>query len=130
LPDFNLADVTLHHGTDASELYESEWETVLRNHRKDDATVGLLEPMTENWEILSSSHSFKKIDAFTIRFDVKIPKDKEIKIRLQGQIRFVGTDILVPCSPESITALFIAFDFLLPVVNGSRILVNMHDFFW
>jgi len=64
-----------------SKLYESEWEIVLRNHRKDDATVGLLEPMTENWEILSSSHSFKKVDAFTIRFDVKIPKDKEIKIR-------------------------------------------------
>jgi len=64
-----------------SRLYESEWEIVLRNHRKEDATVGLLEPMTQNWEILSSNHSFKKVDAFTIRFDVKVPKDQEIKIR-------------------------------------------------
>jgi len=64
-----------------SRLYESEWEIVLRNHRENDTTVGLLEPMTENWEILKSSHPFKKIDAFTIRFDVKIPKDEEITIR-------------------------------------------------
>ena len=63
-----------------SRLYESEWEIVLKNHRKEDATVGLLEPMTENWEILSSNHSFKKVDAFTIKFDVKVPRDKEIKI--------------------------------------------------
>ncbi|MCK4535141.1 MAG: hypothetical protein KAT81_06365, partial [Syntrophobacterales bacterium] len=63
-----------------SKLYESEWEIVLRNHRKEDGTVGLLEPMTQNWEILSSNHSFKKVDAFTIRFDVKVPRDKEIKI--------------------------------------------------
>jgi len=64
-----------------SRLYESEWEIVLRNHRKNDTTVGLLEPMTENWEILKSSHPFKKVDAFTVRFDVKIPKDEEITIR-------------------------------------------------
>ncbi len=64
-----------------AKLSESEWEIVLKNHRNDAATVGLLEPMSENWEIISSNYSFNKVDAFTIRFDVTIPKDKEIKIR-------------------------------------------------
>ena len=64
-----------------SQLNESEWEIVLRNHREDDTPVGVLEPMTTNWEIVSSSHPFKKVDASTIRFDVQVPRDKEITIR-------------------------------------------------
>ena len=64
-----------------AKLCESEWEIVLKNHRNDAATVGLLEPMSENWEIISSNYSFNKVDAFTIRFDVTIPQNKEVKIR-------------------------------------------------
>ncbi|MBN2538549.1 MAG: DUF4139 domain-containing protein, partial [Deltaproteobacteria bacterium] len=64
-----------------SQLNESEWEIVLRNHREDDTPVGVLEPMAANCEIVSNSHPFKKVDASTIRFDVQVPRDKEITIR-------------------------------------------------
>ncbi|HPQ45063.1 MAG TPA: hypothetical protein PKZ42_12650 [Syntrophales bacterium] len=68
-----------------SRLNESEWEIVLKNHRKEDMPVGVLEPMSSNWEMVSSSHPFTKINASTVRFDVQVPKDNEITIRYRVQ---------------------------------------------
>lgn len=61
-------------------LHESEWEITLRNHKEEDVTVGIVEPLFGNWQVISKSHPFKKVDAFTIRFDVKVPKDGEVKV--------------------------------------------------
>ncbi len=64
----------------ASDVYESEWEITLRNHKKEDVTVSLIEPLYGTWQVLSNSHPFSKEDAFTIRFDVPVAKDKEVKV--------------------------------------------------
>ncbi|MBE9546259.1 MAG: DUF4139 domain-containing protein [Proteobacteria bacterium] len=64
-----------------SKLYESEWEITLRNHKEKDITVGIVEPLSGNWEVISKSHPYRKVDAYTIRFDVEVPRDKEVKVK-------------------------------------------------
>jgi hypothetical protein len=58
----------------------------LRNHKDKEVRVGLIEPLFGNWKILSNSHPFRKADAFTLRFDVKVPKDGEAKVRYRVQV--------------------------------------------
>ncbi|MEW6348283.1 MAG: DUF4139 domain-containing protein [Thermodesulfobacteriota bacterium] len=67
-------------------LWESEWEITLRNRKDADVTVGIVEPLIGNWEVISKSHPFEKKDAFTIRFDVKVPKDKELKVKYRIRV--------------------------------------------
>lgn len=63
-----------------SHVAEVEWEVTLRNHKQEDVTVGIIEPLWGHWEVVSESHPHTKVDAFTIRFDVKVPKDGETKV--------------------------------------------------
>jgi hypothetical protein len=67
-------------------LYETEWEVTLRNHKSVDVTIGLIEPLIGNWKIVSSSHDYKKVDAFTVRFDVKVPQDGEVKVKYRVRV--------------------------------------------
>ncbi|MDD5656789.1 MAG: DUF4139 domain-containing protein [Elusimicrobia bacterium] len=63
-----------------SRLRESAWEITLRNHKPAEAVVIVEEPVSGSWKVLESSHPYKKLDAFTIRFEVKVPKDGETKV--------------------------------------------------
>lgn len=67
-------------------LYETEWEITLRNHKQEDIMVGIVEPLFGSWELISSSHPYKKVDAFTIKFEVKIPKDGEVKVKYRIRV--------------------------------------------
>lgn len=71
----------------SSKIHESEWEITLRNHKEEDVEVGLVEPLYSDWEVLKNSHPFTKLDAFTIRFDVKVPRDKEVKVRYKIRVK-------------------------------------------
>jgi hypothetical protein len=64
----------------SARLYESEWEITLRNQKTSAVRVSVVEPMTGNWSVVSSSQPFKKTDAFTIRFDVPVPPGGEAKV--------------------------------------------------
>jgi hypothetical protein len=52
---------------------ESSWEVHLRNHKDEDVEVEVVEPIGGEWRILSSTHTWKKLDAHTFNFNVKIP---------------------------------------------------------
>jgi len=67
-------------------LHESEWEITLRNHKKEDITVGIVEPLFGNWVVISNNYPYKKVDAFTIRFDVTVPKDGEVKVKYRIKV--------------------------------------------
>ncbi len=62
-------------------LHESEWEVTLRNHKEEDVKVGIVEPLYGNWTVISNSHPYEKVDAFTIRFNIDVPEDKEVKVK-------------------------------------------------
>lgn len=67
-------------------LYESEWEIKLRNHKDEDVRVGIIEPLFGNWEVISKSHSYEKLDASTIKFDVNVPKDGETVVKYRVRV--------------------------------------------
>lgn len=67
-------------------LHESEWEITIRNHKKMDITIGVVEPFSDNWEVINSSHPYKKVDAFTIRFDVNIQDNEEARLRYRVRV--------------------------------------------
>ncbi len=72
----------------ASDTYEASFEISLRNHKKEDVVVKVVEPIPGDWKMLSSSHEYKKTEAFTAEFTSPVPKDKETKITYRVRMRF------------------------------------------
>lgn len=72
----------------ASDTYEAGFEISLRNHKKEDVIVKVVEPIPGDWTMINSSHEFKKSEAFTAEFNIPVPKDKEIKLTYKVRMRF------------------------------------------
>ena len=71
-----------------SRLHETAWEITLRNHKDKEVSVGLVEPLFGNWKVIDKNHTFKKVDAFTVRFDVKVPTSGEVKVKYRVRVGF------------------------------------------
>ncbi|MFQ5897361.1 MAG: DUF4139 domain-containing protein [Candidatus Methylomirabilia bacterium] len=69
-------------------MYEVEWEISLRNHKEEDVTVTVIEPMPGDWEVLRSTHPHEKIEAHTLRFRIPVPKDGGTKLTYRVRLRF------------------------------------------
>jgi hypothetical protein len=52
---------------------ESAWEIVLRNHKDAAEKIEVVEPPNGDWEIVNASHTAKKEDAATFKFEVDVP---------------------------------------------------------
>lgn len=72
----------------ASDTYESAYEISIRNHKKQDIVVKVIEPIPGDWTMLNSSHDFKKTEAFTAEFQINVPKDKEVKLTYRVRTRY------------------------------------------
>lgn len=61
---------------------EESFEITLRNHKEEAADIIVKENLFRwiNWEIIEASHKYEKIDARTIHFKLRIPKDGEKKV--------------------------------------------------
>lgn len=70
----------------STRLHESEWEITIRNHKQEPVKVGIVEPVHGNWKVIANTHPFSKVNAFTLRFDVPVPKDEEVKVRYRVQV--------------------------------------------
>jgi hypothetical protein len=68
--------------------HETEWEVTIRNHKSEDISVQVLETIPGDWTVMSQSQKFTKVDAFTARFDVDVPKDGEAKVRYRVRIKY------------------------------------------
>ena len=71
-----------------SNLYEIEWEITLRNHKKEAVTVEVIEPMPGDWEILRSTQPHEKLEAFTARWKVPVPKEGAATLGYRTRVRF------------------------------------------
>ena len=67
---------------------ESAWSIELRNHKDRSETVEVIEPVSGDWEVLSSSHRWKKEDAHTFVFTVEVPARGETKIAYRVRNRW------------------------------------------
>ncbi|MGC2063162.1 MAG: DUF4139 domain-containing protein [Thermodesulfovibrionales bacterium] len=72
----------------ATDTYEAAFEISLRNHKKEDIVVRVLEPVPGDWTMISSSHPYKKADAFAAEFSIPVPKDGETKLEYRVKMRY------------------------------------------
>jgi hypothetical protein len=72
----------------AYDTYEAAFEISLRNHKKEDVTVKVVEPIPGDWKMLVNSHDFIKTEASTAEFNIPVPKDKEVKLTYRVRMRF------------------------------------------
>jgi hypothetical protein len=69
-------------------LFEVAFEVSLRNHKNEDIKVLVEEPIPGDWEMLSNTHPFEKLQAHLARFDVPVSKDKEVKVKYRIRFKY------------------------------------------
>jgi hypothetical protein len=69
-------------------LFEVGFEVSLRNHKDEDIKVFVEEPIPGDWEMLSNTHPYEKLQAHLIRFEVPVAKDKEVKVKYRIRFRY------------------------------------------
>ena len=70
-----------------SGLWEVEWEISLRNHKKQDQVVTVIEPVPGDWQVLHSTHAYDKPEAHTLKFTLPVPKDGATKLVYRVRIK-------------------------------------------
>lgn len=72
----------------AADTYEAAFEISLRNHKQEDVTVRVIEPVPGDWKMLNSSHEYRKGDAFAAEFQVPVKKDGESTLSYRVRMRY------------------------------------------
>ncbi len=72
----------------ARNLYETEWDVELRNHKAEDTEVTIVEPVPGDWEIVKSSHPYSKVEAHTLQYVVKVPKAGKVTVNYRVRMRW------------------------------------------
>ena len=72
----------------ASNVYEVEYEVVLRNHKTTPVTVEVNEPIGGTWRILRSSHEWTKTDAWAAQFNVPVAPDGASTLRYRVRVTY------------------------------------------
>jgi len=69
-------------------VYESAFEIVIKNAKKEAVTVTVLEPMPGDWEILEKSHAFTKETSGTAKFLVNVPADGSATLKYRARVKW------------------------------------------
>jgi hypothetical protein len=72
----------------ASDTYEAAFEITLKNHKQEDIQVKVVEPVPGDWQMLSSSHAWKKGEAFAAEFVIPVKKEGEAKLTYRVRMRY------------------------------------------
>jgi hypothetical protein len=68
--------------------YEVEWEINLRNHKKEDVVVSVIEPIPGDWEVLRETQAHEKLEAHTLRYRVPVPMEGAARVTYRVRLRF------------------------------------------
>ena len=68
------------------EVIES-FEINIRNHKKEAVTVEVIEPMPGDWEVLRATHPHEKLQAFTARWNIPVPKEGATTLGYRTRVR-------------------------------------------
>jgi hypothetical protein len=68
--------------------HESAFEITIANHKEEDVTVKVVEPIPGDWRMLSSSHKYKKTDAYTVEFNVPVRKDQKSTLTYRVRVKY------------------------------------------
>jgi hypothetical protein len=72
----------------ASNVYEMEFEVVLRNHKTTPITVEVNEPLGGTWRILRESHQSTKPNAWAAQFNVPVPAGGATTVNYRVQVTY------------------------------------------
>ena len=72
----------------AANIYDVEYEVVLRNHKTTPITVEVNEPIGGTWRILRSTHQATKTDAWAAQFNVPVASDGEVKVNYRVRVTY------------------------------------------
>jgi len=72
----------------ASDTYEAAFEITIRNHKPEDVVVRVIEPIPGDWQMLGSSHDYKKGEAHSAEFNIPVKKDGEAKLAYRVRMRY------------------------------------------
>jgi len=68
--------------------YEVEWEISLRNHKKENVVVSVIEPIPGDWEVIQETERHEKLEAHTLRYEVPVPAEGAAKVTYRVRLRF------------------------------------------
>jgi hypothetical protein len=68
--------------------YEVEWEIGLRNHKHEDVVVSVIEPVPGDWEVLRETQAHEKVEAHTLRYRVRVPREGTARLAYRVRVRF------------------------------------------
>ena len=69
-------------------VYETEWDVQIRNHKKEDVQVTIIEPVPGDWEVIKTSHPYEKAEAHTLKYVVTVPKDDKVTVTYRVRMRW------------------------------------------
>lgn len=69
-------------------VYKDTYEIKVKNFKNQDVEVEIIEHLYGSWEIIEKTHDFEKIDAYTIKFPVKIPGQGEVTVKYTAVTKF------------------------------------------
>lgn len=72
----------------ANNIYESSYHINLRNHKKEDIVVTVIENIPGSWKILKSSLEYTKYDSATVHFKVPVKRDSEANLTYSVRIEY------------------------------------------
>jgi hypothetical protein len=72
----------------ATNVYEVEYEVVLRNHKTAPITVEVNEPIGGTWQILRSTHKWSKTEAFAAQFMVPVGVDGTERVNYRVRVTY------------------------------------------
>jgi len=71
----------------AEHLYEVGYAITLRNHKDVPVTVEVREPAGSDWQVLKSNFPWKKLDAFTVGFEVPVAASAAATLEYRLQVK-------------------------------------------
>jgi hypothetical protein len=72
----------------ASNVYEMEYEIVLRNHKTTAVNVEVNEPIGGTWRMIRSTHEATKTDAWAARFTVPVAADGTATLKYRVRVTY------------------------------------------
>lgn len=72
----------------SSNVYKDTYEIKIKNFKKEDITVEVIERLYGAWEIIEKTHNYEKMDAYTIKFPVKVKANGEEVIKYTVTTKF------------------------------------------
>ncbi len=78
----------LSHEKISHQVYKDTYEIKIKNFKNEDIVVEVIERLYGTWEITEKTHDYEKLDAYTIKFPVKVKKNGEELIKYTVMTKF------------------------------------------